>query len=50
MRWVRGMVNTSWDWKLVLLKDLHSFQYHLRVYINKKRENVEKSSTPHGIT
>jgi hypothetical protein len=36
MKWIREMVNTSWNWKLMLLKDLHDFQYHLRIYMNKK--------------
>ncbi len=48
MGWIREKVKTSWDWNSMLLKDLLSFQYHLRIYMNKE-SNVEKSSTPLGI-
>jgi hypothetical protein len=49
MRGFRERVKTSWDWNSMLLKDLLDFQYHLRIYMNK-RNNVEKGSTPLGIT
>ena len=35
---------------LVLLKDLPNPPRPNRTYMNNKRENVEKGSTPHGIT
>jgi hypothetical protein len=49
MRWIKERVKTSWDWNSMLLKDLLNFQYHLRIYMNK-RNNVEKSLTPIGIS
>ena len=49
MRGIRERVKTLWDWNLMLLKDLFNFQYHLRVYMNK-RDNVEKGLVPLGIT
>jgi hypothetical protein len=45
MRWIRERVNTSWDWKLMLLKGLHNFQYHLRVYMNKRKKCREEFNT-----
>ncbi len=49
MRGIRERVKTLWDWNSMLLKDLLNFQYHLRVYMNK-RDNVEKGLAPLGIT
>jgi hypothetical protein len=41
MRWIREMVNTSWDWRSMLLKDFHNLQYHFRVYMNKRESEKE---------
>jgi hypothetical protein len=42
MRWIRERVKTSWDWNSMLLKDLLNFQYHLRIYMNKRKSCREE--------
>jgi hypothetical protein len=39
------MVNTLWGWRLMLLKGFHNLQYHLRIYINKRRKSKEEFNT-----
>jgi hypothetical protein len=42
MRGIRERVKTSWDWNSMLLKDLLNFQYHLRIYMNKRKQCRER--------
>ena len=45
MRWIRKRTKTSWDWNSTLLKDLHNFQYHFRIYMNKRKQCREEFNT-----
>ena len=38
MRGIKERVKTSWDWNSMLLKGLLNFQYHHRVYMDKRKQ------------